>query len=213
MSTYERPVVASPTFRDVNGRTIEYGNRWGMDSPPEDAYSVDSHPERFRPLHTVAEALITHLVTHFDVDVAEDPDVACDLLRAPMDVVRAVRITPRRINTASLTMVLTSYPSVEVHAGELRDGNFPPCGCDACDYSWETLADDMEELVVAVAGGRFWERMGRGKHPFVESGYSTGDGETSNRAEGSNLPSPRLQRAQKVLAQLPNGWEAWPRRD
>ena len=43
---------------------IEYGNRWASrgGTPPEDSYSVDEHPERFAPLHTVAAALIDYLV-------------------------------------------------------------------------------------------------------------------------------------------------------
>lgn len=40
---------------------IDYGNRWGNDSPPEDTYSFDPHPQRFAPIHTIGEALIAHL--------------------------------------------------------------------------------------------------------------------------------------------------------
>ena len=73
MSTYVRPAVESPVFYDAQGRVIEYGRRWvGM--PPDDTYSVDTHPERFAPLHAVAEALLEYLQGTFEVDAIEGPE-------------------------------------------------------------------------------------------------------------------------------------------
>ena len=66
MSVYERPVWRDPVFRDAAGAIIEYGSRWGQDRPPPETYSVDSHPERFAPLHMVADALIDHFTQNFD---------------------------------------------------------------------------------------------------------------------------------------------------
>lgn len=57
MSSYLRPAIDSPVFRDDDNQVIDYGCRW-PDSPPDDAYSVDRHPERFAPLHRVADALV-----------------------------------------------------------------------------------------------------------------------------------------------------------
>ena len=57
MSSYVRPLIEAPVFRDADGAVINYGSRW-HGSPPEDTYSVDTHPERFAPLHVVADALI-----------------------------------------------------------------------------------------------------------------------------------------------------------
>lgn len=48
--------------RDTDGQVIDYGNRWGGGSPPEDGYSVETHPERFAPL-PVAEASSRTCVT------------------------------------------------------------------------------------------------------------------------------------------------------
>ena len=70
VSSYVRPSIDAPTFRDADGQVIDYGNRWDA-SPPEDTYSVDTHPERFAPLHTVADALIAHLRDTYDVEVEE----------------------------------------------------------------------------------------------------------------------------------------------
>lgn len=44
--------------------------------PPEDTYSVDTHLERFLPLHTVADALLTHLQENFTVEILEDLSTA-----------------------------------------------------------------------------------------------------------------------------------------
>ena len=43
---------------------------------PADTYSVDTHPERFAALHTVADALIAHLRNTYDVEVDEGEETA-----------------------------------------------------------------------------------------------------------------------------------------
>src|SRR5690606_7784960 len=163
-----------------------------------------SHSERFAPLWVVADALVDHLATTYDVAVDDSPSVAADyvvavpavvravrvtpaaataaplpialtplrwyvahdgLLHAPSvaadyvvavpAVVRAVRVTPAAATAAPLTFALTPFPGVVVHAGLLHDTSFPGCGCDACDETWQGAAEDLEELVSAVVGGRF----------------------------------------------------------
>jgi hypothetical protein len=155
MSPYARPPIAAPVFRDAAGRLIEYGARWRGQSLPDDAYSVDTNLERFRPLHAVAEALIEFLAVTYDVTVSEGH--GDDILHARDDIVRATRITPCDPTAAPLTFVFTSYPSVIVHAGLLTDFLYPVCGCDACDSSWSDEADEMEWHVLAVAAGKFTE--------------------------------------------------------
>lgn len=71
MSHYVRPVIDAGVFEDEQGRVIDYGNRWGDDGPPEDTYSVDPHPQRFAPIHTIGEALIAHLSETYDVSVTD----------------------------------------------------------------------------------------------------------------------------------------------
>lgn len=100
-----------------------------------------THPERFAPLHTVATALLHHLAARYDVTVEEGAGLAAVLEHAPApdQVVRACRLTPRgpaRESTAPLTIVLTRFPGVLMHAGALASFAFPVCGCDACDDSW-----------------------------------------------------------------------------
>src|SRR5690606_12708315 len=74
--TDRRPEIDAPVFRDADGRVIDYGNRWSG-SPPEDTYSVDTHPERFAPLSVVADALVDHLRETFEVEVDAE-EIAAD---------------------------------------------------------------------------------------------------------------------------------------
>lgn len=211
MPPYVRPVIDARVFRDADGQVIDYGNRWGISGPPEDTYSVETNLERFSPLHTIADALITHLSQTFDVEVSHDDAFAGDLLRVPDDVVRVVRVTPKAMNAADMTFVFTAYPSVIVHAGTLLDLRHPSCGCDACDLTWESEADEMEWEVAAIADGYLRESVDSKWFGFS---MSTPD----NQHYGGNTrisPSlaQRVKEAELTLRALPNGWESWPRRD
>mgnify|MGYP001508082597 CR=1 FL=1 len=111
MTAYVRPPILRQVFHDADGVPFEYGRRWDhLDGPPEDTYSVDSHPERFAPLAGVADALVRHLAATYAVTV-EDVDLrgvdlashtavgpAHPVLARGRNVgpaaVRAVRVTP-----------------------------------------------------------------------------------------------------------------------
>lgn len=209
LTGYTRPSVDAPLPLDADGRPVRYGGRW-PDGPPVAAYGVDSHPERFAPLHAIADALVAHLVARYDVDVTDDPVCADDVRYSVPDVVRAVRLLPRRPTAAGLTVVLTGDPGVVVHAGLLHDFPFPVCGCDACDESWESVADDLEWHVGVVVGGgyREWATPAGTGHALRGDDRSTsGAGRVPDRA------TRRLVReARGRLAAVPDGWAAWPRR-
>lgn len=51
---FVRPELTPRDYRDADGQAIDYGNRWGTGSPPENSYSVETHGERFEGLHEVA---------------------------------------------------------------------------------------------------------------------------------------------------------------
>ena len=138
------PVLPATTFTDSTGAAISYGNRWPADGPPVDSYGVESNPERFAPLHSVADALIAYLRREYQVTVSEDAAHGEDLLIARIDGARAVRVTPARDEAAPLTFVFTPYPGVMIHAGVLHDFPFPACGCDArwnvSSWRWRPVA-------------------------------------------------------------------------
>jgi len=210
VSSYQRPPIDAPVFRDAAGEVIDYGDRWGGEMPPDDTYSVDTHPERFTPIHAVADALIAHLRATYDVELDEGDDVAADLLHPARDVERAVRIRPRDAASASLTVVFTDYPGVFVHAGLLHDFHYPVCGCDACDSTWEAEADELERLVLAVVGGGYREHVGRGFRPWIGHSLTFPDGSASGQSPARELPADRVRAAAAVLRQLPDGWAPWP---
>jgi hypothetical protein len=193
---------------------ILYGQRWGMGLPPEDTYSVTSNLERLQPLHTVAEALIAHLVETYEVDVSDDLANVGDIIHTRDDIVRAVRLTPRDLVAAPLTFVFTSLPSVIVHAGALTDFLFPVCGCDACDDGWERVADEMEWNVLTVVAGGFSETLARGYRPKLTSSIAaTGDRRRSSlEVAAPEVSRTRRRQARSILARLGAGWVAWSRR-
>ncbi|KIS27549.1 hypothetical protein TV39_10380 [Arthrobacter sp. SPG23] len=209
-----RPTLPRTTYYSPEGIPIPYGRQWGADGPDPDSYSVDSHPERFAGLHAVAVALIDHLSAVYDVEVDNDPRHATELLTDAGEVLRAVRVTPRRSGAAPLTFVLTGYPGVRIHAGLLHDFPFPACGCDACDETAETVADRMEMLVLAVAAGGYSERYPVGRRRWSEYALTAVDG--SGSESGSGEPGPvdaaRLQEAEIGLREVAGGWSPWPLR-
>lgn len=211
MSDYVRPEIDAPVFRDAEGRIIEYGNRW-PGSPPEETYSVDTHPERFAPLHAVANALITHLRDEYDVVVDEDAAVAGDLNRPSFsDVVRAVRLRPSDPRCATVTVVFDVYPGISVHSGLLHDAHYPHCGCDACDEEWEAVATDLEQHMFAVVSGNFREAIVPGAELPVRHAFTYPEGGRSSQSRADEFPVDRLSRASVVLGDLPDGWAPWPR--
>ena len=238
MVSYQRPAFPDVAFRDASGAVIDYGRRWHGGSPPEGTYTVSTHPERFAPLHAVAEALIEYLLRQYEASSR----VAADLMAGRDDVVRAVRITPANADAAPITFAFTGYPGVVVQAGLLHAFHFPACGCDACDETAEALSDEMEETVMAVTEGRYQETLDAGtnsrrppgrwaalaaqleprssKPRIVERdagdrvGYLIVASDGSHRrsgwaALGSSDPADRLAAAKLVLDRLEDGWQPW----
>ena len=209
-NSYQRPPIDAPVFHDADGRVIDYGNRWGGGSPPEGAYSVETHLERFAPLHTVADALITHLRDTYAVAIDDGTETAVDLLRPPFHgVLRAVRIKPDDPSCAPLTFVFTTHPGVILHAGLLHDYPFPVCGCDACDSTWEAEAEELEQRVQAVVTGNYRERIEPGISAWVEHSFSYPDG-GGRGGRTRDIPVQRLEAARPILRDHSDGWAAWP---
>lgn len=82
---------------------------------------MTSNLERFSPLHAVADALVTWLRATYEVDVEVDLSVGADVLRAPKEITRSVRVTSRNELAAPLTFVYSAFPVVIMHAGLLHD--------------------------------------------------------------------------------------------
>lgn len=208
-----RPPIPEQVFRDAHGTVIDYGRRWGWDSPPDDTYSVTSNLERYAPLHAVAEALIAWLVETYDATAAEDPARVADALAHKIEARRAVTVTPADDRAAPITLVFTSFPGLIMHAGVLYDDRMPHCGCDACDEGVLDLAEELEHKVFAVVTGGFSELIsGRVKVTIAHSlqlpdvGGWGGEGRTAEDIDPETLHAAR-QRLKDV-----GQWRAWPER-
>lgn len=238
MTTYIRPRIEHVAFRDAGGNVIDYGNRWAVRcGPPDDSYSVFEHQERFAPLHTVAEALIDHLASTYDVDVEEGYPDADDLLHVPKpkEVVRTVQITPRSAGCATIVVFFTTFPGLHIKAGALFDARYPSCGCNACDEEWESTAEELEWQTMSIAAGGFTEEVSEPRRPkwsfnrgrgFVQGMGQTvsyrlraldGLAETSGKSRAESVPAVALEQARATLEELaelsPEGnWQPWPLR-
>jgi len=209
MNGYRRPSIAAEIFSDEQGHPVDYGNRWDGASPPTEAYSRVSNLQRFAPLHAVANALIEWLQNSFDVTIEQSPTTATDLLGVPDDVVSAIRVVPHDPSAATLTFVLTRFPGVVIHAGSLHDFRFPGCGCDACDDSATSVADELEWTVRTVVSGGYSERIDPWPGRWVEYRLDEpGDQMHSGRSRTSALPKDRVKSARTAL---PSGsrWLPW----
>jgi len=194
---YVRPPLESPNFVDGAGAYIPYGYRWGVDGPPDDAYSQCTHPERFAPLVEVARALVDHLIDAYDVDVSDTAMLPGWIAAAevgsgsyPMTV---TRLTPRNPASASLTFIETALPGVCVLAGAACTNSVPQCGCDACDEGILEEADLLEEFVFAVIDGDFQETLTRTE--VIEEWHSPSGSQHASRM-------PRRVAAPEAIAAL-----------
>ncbi len=232
---YVRPDVVSQVFRDAEGRVIDYGSRWeGLDQPPEDSYSVVSHPERFAPLALVADALLDFLVETYDVTLEEGYQATegMPFRPEPEDVVRAVKLRPSRATATPATFVISTFPGVSLAVGALSQASFPTCACDACDETWQWDADELEWRVMAVVAGGLKEDIGgplgpapvppATRAPGTDRTYGTelelpGAGTRSGRSIVRIFTPDAVDHAEEVLRDLatvtPDGrWQPWPRR-
>ena len=169
--------------------------------PPDDAYERVTNPERFRPVHLAADALVARLESEYRVERR-----AGDL--PPHEgVIRQVELVPEV--GATLLIRWDDFPGVSVRYGSLHEEGYPQCGCDACEDREQpaNLIEDLERKIRAVVAGRFTETL-------VPAHLSTGlkfefrfeDGLASG---GDRIPEghPRRNGPAEIV------WPAWPRRN
>lgn len=144
-----RPAFRMPPlpqrWQGADGREHAYGERWGVDAPSEDAYSRVTHPERYAPLHEVADALVAHLLTEYECTASPDATVGREL--------RAVRVQSAP-GTAAVRIAWTEFPGVLADLGGDISVTAPVCGCDACDEALEHAAEQCcDRVLTAVSQG------------------------------------------------------------
>jgi hypothetical protein len=200
-------------FADVDSEVIDYGHRWGSESPPSESYSVVSNLERFTPLHRIADALVDHLTAVYDVEVSTASADAAGVRHDPDRALRYVTLTPHDVDAAQVTIVYTAFPGVILSAGMLFQSSYPVCGCDACDESWDGLASDLESGILSIVAGLYREEAAAGSPPTI--GYQFGsidaDSYSASRGPASDEDLDRL-RSRGIIPPWSKQWRAWPRR-
>ena len=189
------------------------GDRWGIEGPPDEAYSRVTNPERFRPLHAAATELLDRLEREFAVERLEGPDADDELGRESLARPR-IRLVPHDPQAAPIVVAFTEFPGLHLRFGSWRTEPFPGCGCDACDETADGSMEEMTRMVEAVVSGGFRESMrvppllGDG---WQESRFQFSDG-------GFRAPRSRVRRSRAL--EMTGGerhvtleWKPWPRRN
>lgn len=185
---------------------------WPPRAPPIEAYSRVTNPERFRPLHALALALLTRLSADYDVAMTDTfallPGMqSFEHARAPMT------LTPVASDAAPIAVAFTTFPSLIVRYGRWLADPFPVCGCDACGETAAGEGERLERLIADVIAGRFREELtipllGQARLCWAlgDAAYEGGSGEsfrTMPRAEGRAMRGRGPTRVQ---------WRPWPAR-
>lgn len=184
--------------------------RWRPPPPPE-AYSRVSDPERFRPLHATALALLDRLTAEYDVRRTAEFELTAGMRPFP-HARPPVRLAPALAGAAPIAIAFSPQPSLAVRYGRWRSEPFPSCACDACAETAEEEGERLRRTIEHVVAGRFREWI---TLPFIGKatmGYSLGDEGGAQRSGGwSRIP--RVQ-ARTLLAGGPREirWLPWPRR-
>lgn len=205
---------------DEAGAIIPYGSRW--EHPPEGSYSVTSNLERFEPIVTVANALVTYLRETYDVDVIETDIPVPASGATDVNNIRHVELRPRNPRSAPINMTFTDFPGVRIRAGIAHTVGLPSCGCDACDEWWEPCVEEIETLLLAVAEGRFQESVGTISHVPVPSSllkrqrsdpaqeYQITDASGALiSGGGGSISSSEARALQESLDARGGSWEPW----
>lgn len=165
--------------------------------PADDAYGRVTNPERFRPLHAAATAIVARLESRYEV-VRVDGTTA-DREERQVQLVPAVG--------GSLTVSLTSFPGLMVRYGRWHEEAYPQCGCDACEEDPDRVLEDLERKIDSLTNGRFTESVSSDEQgSWLSFAFVFEDGKESGRgllSEGD----PALGEPVEIL------WPAWPPRD
>ncbi len=193
------PSLPAQTYRDEDGRLIDYGRRY-PDGPPEDAYSRASHPERFAALPPMAEAMVTYLDRWYDIAVRRSGGTADS---------EWIEMLPRQGATVTLTL---TEARITVNAGALFQAGFPDCGCDACDESVGAVAAELVDCLLGIAGGGLREHFPVGRRAWTHVALTTPDSRTGGSGQAS-FSKGEASAIRAQLATLDDGrWPAWPLR-
>ena len=169
------------------------GDRWGIEGPPEEAYSRVTNPERFQPLHAAATELLDRLEREFGVERLEGHDADDELGRVRL-ARPPIKLVPHDPQAAQIVVAYTDFPGLHLRFGSWHTEPFPDCGCDACDETADGSIEEMIRMVEAVVSGGFREAMrvppllGDG---WQETEFRPNDGHGGPRRSRGRVPRSR----------------------
>lgn len=186
------------------------GDRWGPDGPPPEAYSRLTDPERFRPLHAAADALLAELEASFDAQRTDGRGLDPELERV-QQARPSVRLVPQDASAAPLVVAFTAFPGIGLRMGHWFTDRFPSCGCDACDETADGEVDRLRDMVENVVEGRFREAI---ELPLIGDGWQAYElWSRGGRSRGRSRIGRKPARAMITSAgRRSMSWGPWPRR-
>ena len=190
------------------------GDRWGIEGPPDEAYSRVTNPERFQPLHAAATELLDRLEREYAVERLEGHDA--DELGRESLARPSTRLVPHDPQAAPIVVAFTEFPGLHFRFGSWRTEPFPDCGCDACDETPEEAIEEMNRMAEAVVSGRFRESM---RVPLLMGdGWRESEFKFDDDYGGFSASRTRVRRSRAL--QMTGGerhvtleWKPWPRRN
>ncbi|MEV8250262.1 DUF6226 family protein [Microbacterium sp. NPDC076768] len=118
--------------------------------------------------------------------------------------------TVLRPSTGATVTIAAAVDSVQIQGGALFRTVVPQCSCDACDESAESVADEVEDTLLAIAAGGLREvcPVGHRRWQHAQLCHLGGERHSSNGEPDPNLTADELEQATKMLRELDDGW--WP---
>ena len=184
---------------------------WGMEGPPDDAYSRVTEPERFAPLHGWALEAVARLQTKYEVTLDEDGVTDAYLERSPLSR-PLMKLTPKQDSAAPITIAFTDFPALGVRVGRWLTDRFPSCGCDACDEMPEDAFEGFAELLSDVVAGRFRESLYLDSAGHGWSSMELWCGEHRRRSGRSRVSRDKAVQILDGETEIALEWTTWQRK-
>ena len=190
-------------------------DKWGIEGPPEEAYSRVTNPERFLPLHAAATELLDRLEREFAVERLVGHDADDELGRGRL-ARPPIRLVPHDPQAAPIVVAYTDFPGLRFRFGSWYTEPFPDCGCDACDETADGSIEEMIRMVEAVVSSGF--REGMRVPPLLGDGWQESEFRFDDGHGGFKKGESRVSRSHAL--EMTGGklkvtleWKPWPRRN
>jgi hypothetical protein len=172
----------------------------GATVPPDGAYGRVTNPGRYAALHDAALAEAARLAATYEV---VRTDGTCrredEFLRDAPTIVLA----PAG-GGAPITITLTSFPGVEIRAGQAYELMVPYCGCDGCDEQPGELIEHLRQTLGDIVSGGLTETRRRRRLRADEQTVRLEHHDRSGWSERTGTIGPTK------TGDLPVGTTRWP---